>query len=715
MARRKETIWQKDFSLGQVRPEAQERDDIDLVARSVKEGLNCVVLSTGQMEGRSGMRFLNATASSQGREVDLGEGRVFDLHFVPSGLILYDSNNTVEYTGNITWTAAPKKWGIYTFDEISFWVVADPDSSSILIGSQHFPIQALILNEDGSWSFGEMAFATGLAGAIHQSYWRYNETVSIQPSARTGAITVTASEAIWTAAHEGMAIRYQNREIILGTLVSSTVINATVTEELPPTYDITVSSVSNYQVGEAVEHSVLGGEGIITGIAGSVITVMATSRYDGFDTVASPKLVAPNAAQPISAVAAAATPAATFIWEMQMQSPVHGYAGYAVRHLSRVFLCDFPGAPQAFAASVVGAINDFKMGSEDADGFVDTVGADSGGTLRFMASVEDLLFLTSKGIYSHQTRDGSAITPATIRPVRFSRVGCASVEPIAVDDGCVFVDAVGQRIYAATLAGDIYTKWRAEPMTSLHPQLIKDAVYLGATSSGSENAESFVYVVNSDGSVALGQWDRSNEIISWLPWETDGNFLSIYQCFGVSHAVVDRTVNETSVRYRERFDKTLVLDCAGEQAPHLNGHIASVYLDGWDLGDNEINGDGDPIDADGNVIAYPDHDGMPQIGLVFRKCLTPWPRKSMRTERGTLEVKRQVSLKITVQDSHQFEINGELFGAYRIGEDLTKPPPLRNEEFRTTLVGVSSGDSIRICQNRPGRLRVSKLGIKVVV
>lgn len=715
MARRKETIWQKDFSLGQVRPEAEERDDTELVERSVKLGLNMQVLSTGQLEGRPGLGMINTTSATKGREVDLGRGRVFDLHFVPSGLILYDADDQVEYTGSLTWTSAPRKWGTYAFEDISFWVVADPDSSSILIGSRYFPIQALILNDNGTWSFGEMAFASGLSGAIQQPYWRYYESVSIQPSARTGSITVTASEGIWTSAHQGMAIRYQDREIILGSVVSPTVINATVTEELPPTYDITVASVSNYQVGEAVEHSILGGEGIITGIAGSVITVMATSRYDGFDATATPKLVAPNAAQVISAVAAASTPAATFIWEMQMQSRVHGYAGYAVRHLSRVFLCDFPGAPQGYAVSVVGAINDFKMGSEDADGFVETVGADSGGTLRYMASVEDLLFLTSKGLYSHQTRDGSAITPSSIHPVRFSRIGCAEIEPVAVDDGCVFVDVIGQQVYAATLAGDIYTKWRAEPLTKLHPNLITDAVHLGATSSGSETAENFVYVVNADGTAALGQWDRNNEVVSWLPWATTGQFLCIYQCFGVTQAIVDREIAETPVRFRERFDPVLVVDCAAEVAPHLDGHVAAVYLDGWDLGDNEINGDGDPIDGDGNVIEYPEYEGTPQIGLVFQKCVTPWPRKSMRTERATLEVKRTISLKISVQDSHQFEINGETFGAYRIGEDLSQPPPLRNEEYRTTLIGVSGRKPIEICQNRPGKLRISKLGFKVVV
>jgi hypothetical protein len=259
MARRKETIWQNDFSLGAVRPEAEERDDTPLVTQSCREMLNTSTLTTGQIEGRPGTLYLDPTEAQDGVEVDLGQGRVFDLHIVPTGLILLDENGAIEYTGNLTWVAAPEKFGTFAFADISFWVLADPDSSSILIGSQFFPVQALILGSDGSWSFGQMGFSQGLSGAIQQPYWRYEEDVTIAPSARTGVVTVTASAGIWTAAHDGVAIRYLDREIILGTLVSPTVINAVVTEELPPTYDIDVASVSNYQVGDAVEQSVLGG------------------------------------------------------------------------------------------------------------------------------------------------------------------------------------------------------------------------------------------------------------------------------------------------------------------------------------------------------------------------------------------------------------------------------------------------------------------------
>ncbi|MBL4898127.1 MAG: hypothetical protein JKX76_00635 [Colwellia sp.] len=737
MARRKETIWQNDFSLGAVRPEAEERDDTPLVTQSCREMLNTRTLTTGQIEGRPGTLYLNSTDAQGGVEVDLGQERVFDLHIVPSGIVLRDEANTIEYTGNLTWTAAPAKFGTFAFDDISFWVLADPDASSILIGSQFFPIQALILGTDGSWGFGQMDFSLGLSGAIQQPYWRYNEDVTIAPSARTGSITVTASSNLWTAAHDGVAVRYLDREIILGTLISPTVINAMVTEELPPTYAIGVASSSNYQVGDAVEQSILGGQGIITEISGTTITVLATSSYDGFDTVASPKLVAPNAAQGITSVVPASSPAATYLWDIQMQSPVHGYAGYAARHTARLILCDYPGAPQGFAVSVPNAINDFKMGPNDADGFVEAVGADSGGALKFIVSVEDLIFMTTKGLYFQQTRDGTALTPKTIRPVRFSRIGCADVEPVAVDDGCVFVNSVGQQVYTATLAGDVYKKWKAETLTKYHPHLVKNPVQLGATSSGSEDAENYVYVVNGDGSAAVCQWDRENQSVSWRPWQTDGNFRSIYQCFGKIHAIVDRQIADKPVRFRERFERGLVMDCVaalklspefseGEVgveidqgktglATHLTGHLATVFLEGWDMGDNLVNAFGRPEVSPGQEISYPAIFGIVQVGLIFKKRITPWARKSIHTQRGVKSVKRLICMFISVQETTAFEIGGEAHGAYRAGEDLTAPPPRRNEQFKSVPVGKTGAETLDITQDRPGFLRITKLGYRVVI
>lgn len=735
MARRKEVISQPDFTMGSVRPEAVEQDATALIEQSTKEAKNLIGLTTGATEIRPGSIYVNNTDSDRGFEVDLGKGRVFDIHIVPDGVVIYDQADAVDASFLAsTWDSISTKYGSVAFADAKFWVLADPDTSSVLLGAQEYPIHALSLDDAGAWTFGELEFSTKLSGAVLQPYYAYHPSITIQPSARTGAITVTASEALWVAAHEGMRIRYGDQEIVLGTVVSPTVINATVTEELPPTYDFTVASVSGYKVGDAVEHELLGGQGIITAITGSIITVFATAFWDGWS--ASDELVAPNASQVIS-VQSTVAPAATFLWDIQLLNELQGYAGGGARHMGRAYLYRFPGAPQAFAASVAGFVTDFTLGANDGDGFVETLGSNEGGDLLHMVSAEDLLFFTSRGLYYQQTRDGSAVTPTTIRPTRFSKMGSSDVVPVAVDDGAIFVDSVGEQIYAAILDGDIYRSWRARNMTKYHSHLVNAPTYLGATSSGSAAPEQFIYVINGDGTAVVAQWDRDENRIGWRLWDTDGSYLSIYQAFGKTYSVVQRTLNAVTVNIRERFETGIYMDCASvllisvafplgqtgvsffggvtADPAHLFNETASIYFERWDLDDWLIDASGYPLDDLGARLTYPAYDGYLQIGIPFYWRLVPWDRRSVNTQSGLRNIKKVVKIYASVQDSDPFYFEDQEVGAYRVGEDLSIPPSGRTEEL-SFITGRRGFYVDRPFENRrPGFFRLTKLRYKVTI
>lgn len=733
MARLKETIWQTDFRMGAVRPEAVERDDTILIDSSVKEAKNTITLSSGQIERRPGSVYTATTSAYQAFECDLGAWGIYDLHINANGYVLYDSAGSAVSTNTSNDWESESGYGTIDFDTLQFWAVPDPDTASIIFGAQQIPIKRLTY-DGSSWTFSAYGFDQNEDGSARQPYYRYYPDVTIAPSARTGfTIDVTASEGIFTAQWIGHRIRYMERELLIVGYTSATVLVAAVVQTLAPTYEITVASGSLFSVGEAVEHSTGGGQGIVTDVTGNDVTVLVTENWTGFPV--SDALVGPQGSSNISAVSSV-SPAATTMWDMPLISRMTGFPGHATKHKGRLFFCGFPLAPQAFSVSVAGSVTDWNMGVNDGDGFVETIGADRGGGLLYLVSAEDLLFFTSRGLYYQQTRDGSPITPSNIGPVAFSRTGCAPVPPVAVDDGAVFVDAVGQQVNAAVLAGDIYRAWRVQKMTKYHPHLISSPIALGATSSGSEKAEEFVFAVNSDGTVAVCQWDRDDNMLSWRPWETEGSWRNIYQFNGRMHWIVSRTVDGSTVVFRERQESDVHLDCMsgvavndanpGGQtgvsypwgttafATHLDGETAAVYMDGWDIGDYEINAAGKPIEG-GSVIDFPDYDGLVEIGFPFTVRVVPWARRSVRTQRGTRDVKRTVQIFVTVQDSHEFEVDGIPFGGYQSGDDLTVPPPVRNTQAKLTITGRGAFPDIPIVKDRPGQFRITKLGYRVVV
>lgn len=735
MARRKETLSQNDFGFGETRPEAVERDDTPLVVEGLKCARNTVGLTTGAIEGRPGTLHIGSTTALHGREVDLGKGRVFDVHVVADGVVVYGSDGSVdsEFLFN-NWDALTSKYGSDTFEESQFWILPDPDTSSILIGSSAYPTHALVLDDAGAWAFGLFQYERSLNGAVQHPYFPYFPGVTITPSARTGEITVTASAPIWTDAYEGLRIRYVDREIILGTRVSSTIMNATVTEELPPTFEFTVASGAGYQVGDAVEHETLGGQGIVVSVSGNSISVLALVLWDGF--AASEKLVGPNASQVISAQTSV-SPGGSTQWDIQMGSRVHGYPGWGAKHKGRAYFNRYPSAPNAFAVSIAGRIDDFRAGPDDGDAFVETLGANRGGDLLYIISAEDLLFFTTRGLYYQPTRGGEDVTPKTIAPVPFSQMGCSNTVPVAIDDGAVFVDSVGEQIYAAMLAGDYYRSWTAKNISQYHSHLISSPVFLGATVAGSERPEHFIYAINDDGTVAVCQWDRDQNKIGWRPWETAGAFKSIYQAFGRMWSVVDREIGGTTNRFRERFEQGVYLDCASlvqieegsgvsstvtnvfgsdtKFPAHLFGEQPAIFMENWDLGDATISSDGVPVTSDAMDFEFPDFDGYAQLGLPFTITVTPWPRRSVNTQRGARDIKRMVKAFITVLDTLKFKFEGYTFGGYRAGDDLTVPPKLRSEEFAAITGGRSAFEERPIVSDRPGPFKIAKLKYRVTV
>ncbi|MFY0633683.1 MAG: hypothetical protein JXQ91_07720 [Vannielia sp.] len=737
MAGRKETISQVDFSFGAVRPEAVERDDTEVLERSLKEAENTLTLTTGQAEVRPGTVFTDTTTGTQGFEVNLGRGRVYDLTITSTGYEIRDTadDSVLEEETGLDWTAITGKYGTYTYADVEFWVLPDADTSQIIIGSSYFPMQALSVDDGGTWSFGAFEFSEDLNNSPRIPFYVFNKGVTITPSGRTGSITVTASSSVFTAAHEGTYIRYANRVILLDTYNSGTSMDATVIDELPPTKDITVASVAGYKIGDAVDHDTLGGQGIVTGIAGSVVTVLITSRYDGFTN--SGKLVAPDASQTISAIADASSLAATTFWDEQLLSPVHGYAGWGARHGGRVYLCQHPEVPSAYAASAAGLFDDFRQGAGDADGFVERIGSDRGGDLLYIVSAEDLLFLTTRGTYYHQTRDGSVITPTTINPVPFSSIGVAPVPPVTIDDGAVFIDSGGEQVHVCTLVGDVYRSWRVRNMSKVASHLISSPSRIGASTFGSERPESLILVVNDDGSLAVAQWESGAEEVAWRPWTTQGEFVQVYQSGGHFIALVDRTIDETAVRFREKFVDGVYMDAvaavkvstgnlqgqAGQPwfggvtafATHLDGHTASVYFEGWDYGDLVIDAAGKPLDSDGNNFDYQDYAGIVQVGLHFTVRCVPWARRSVRTQRGTRDVKRLVDFYVTVQATNLVEIDGTSFGGYRVGEALDEPPLPRSQEYRMAMPGDQSYRDIPISRGRPGPFRLMELKYRVTI
>ncbi len=726
MAKRSTSVVQTDFALGATRPDSVERTDTDLVGRGVKEAKNTIIESTGAMSCRPGSFFKTTVNGYHGYEIEPENGAKRILVPKASGLDVYTADGALVVSfATASWTLSQDIW-------------VDPLGETTLIGSTEVAPHALVY-EDGAFTFGPLAFAAGSGGSLAQPYWAYESAITLTPSALTGTVTLTTDVDYFNPLHVGQRIRYVGREILITVVTDARTATGTVQQELPPTKVITVADTSGFLVDDAVEHETLGGQGVITDITGSNITVLVTKFFTGFDGNGA-DLVAPNAKANITGNAAASSPAGTKNWDEPLMSPLRGYPGSSSEHKGRVIFCDFPQVPNAIALSAAGTINDFRVGTNDDDAIVDTITASQSTRVLHAVSAEDLLILTTRGLFYQETRSGNALTPAVFDPNRFDNMGASSIRPAQVHDGVVFVAANGQNIYAAVLQGDIYKAWTTVPVSEFHEQHINTPVWLDATDSDSDRPERYIFCVNTDGTAAIMRWERGSntqDTVGWVPWETTGTYKSLFMANGKIFEIAIRAGNNVLSQIDDaafldaavQFDGGILAALSDENgleledengldldgitggATHLVGSTVAVFDADWDYGDYTVNSDGLPVDGDDN---YPTLS-MGQIGLTYEMAITPWTRRSVQAYNERRESRRLIRMSLSVHDTLQFSCNGQDFGGYRAGEDLSVGPARRTEHVHFYPGVRDHYQNMRIVKTRPGPFTMTSLTYKVQV
>lgn len=715
MARTKRTLTQADMSFMEVREDFLEAHDLEFRAQSLKRAENARALATRALEARPGLWFERLGPGYK----DLVEIRpAAGLEF---GLILKDDGlEIIEASGNVVWMLNVVPWA----DAGEVWV-APFRERTVLGGAWGLRV---LTYDDGDWSLDPWEFATVAGGDLAQPYWVHVEGVPVRPSARSGSITLTASQPIWSTAYVGQRLRWHGREVLVTALVSETVLVGTVLKKLLPAFNVTVQDGTKFRVGEIVEGQDTSYSGVITAIAGNVLTIATTEFEDGPDV--GEEISGSGGTSEVTVRVEVSLPFST-IWDEPLMSPLRGYPRAAASVAGRLVLVDFPLVPDLVAISSARAIEDFEVGLDDADAIVRQSGDNAP---RFLHAVNagDLLLFADRGCYLVPNRDNGVITPATFNLVRFDERGANTVRPARVDDGVVFVDASGESINAALLGATNYgnLKWSVRSLSIFHDHLIRTPVKLCGPALSSPLAEKYLIVVNGDGTLAVASWSESfgSERIGFAPWTTAGTFVSVSPVFSGYWAIVDRE----NGRMLERFGTDAMLDACVQvtsstavqtlsvndddlevngqtvivrDAPveHLAGQTVAIGAADFYAGDFAVAGDG-------TVPDEPTLSGERQIGLRFTVRVQPWPRRIIESAREGMVTVRIMRFSCVVQDTALFSVRTNRttrpVGGYSFGDDLSVPPALRTKRYEFPIFGTRDHPEIEIIKDKPGRFRL---------
>ena len=381
--------------------------------------------------------------------------------------------------------------------------------------------------------------------------------VTMSPSALTGSITLTASAAVFEAGHVGVHFTYMDRELLITAVAGGGSATASVIEDLPPTFRLTLDNVDGFSVGETVEGEDSNTVGEITSVDArrKHVYVTVSNNYSGFDVAGKEYIVADEGRGKLSAQSADTTHRAILQWKEQFMSAHRGWPGSVSFDAQRLILCDFPQIEEAVIWSAIDAPDDIDTASSAADAAIFTYVPRTCRVLpshRRCRSIRSdrrrLLLRADLGIGAADPGQRPVPADHQQRGRQYPRGACRGQRDLRGIGAQSAVRALSDRSEYRSLQGG--------SLTDFHAELFSGPVSI-AVADGSDAAPGrHIYVVNDDGMMIVGRYRQGEDFVGWFPWDSTGLVTAVAARFGSVIVAVTYSAGNTV----EALDDTKKLD-----------------------------------------------------------------------------------------------------------------------------------------------------------
>jgi hypothetical protein len=543
-------------------------------------------------------------------------------------------------------------------------------------------------------------------------------------SAKTGAITITASAGVFSAGDVGKTIYADSGVAAITAFTSATSIDATTSSDF--------ISTSYAQGGWGITDSAWRAEdvGKFVRIDGGLVKITAFT---------SPSAVQATILTELDGIVAA--PPLAWSLESGVWNPTSGYPRTVTLHEQRLIAAGSMQYPQTIWGSRTGEYLDFTKGVADSDAFSFTIANDEVNPVSFVASLRNLVAHTYGGEFSLQGGIEKPITPTNVRIRPESSHGSKGVRPVTVGKESIFVQRAGRKVRAMGYRYD-FDGFAAPDLTVLAEHITEGG---GVTALAyQQEPDMLLWAARGDGALLSCTLDRDQQVVGWARHYTDGAVESVATIPNGDREetwlVVRRIVNGATVRYIEIIDEVFApelpaaadpnafppiavaavygytVDCgasfdnaAGQSAftvPHLVGKTVDILADGA-VQPQQVVGAGGAV-----TLTRPSKRTL--IGLPFRTQITMLTPEagtntgtaqgnSMRTSEMTLRLLNTLGCKVIGDEGAT-----QVIPFRRLGQDvLDAPAQAKTGNVRVELLGWDRGTStVSIVQDQPLPLHV---------
>lgn len=354
-------------------------------------------------------------------------------------------------------------------------------------------------------------------------------------------------------------------------------------------------------------------------------------------------------------------------------SEARGYPACVGFHEGRLYFGGTKSLPNTVWGSKTNSPFDFNKTTDllDDEGVEATlVGSRAVATVRAISSCLGLFFFTTEGPYALTK---STITPKTFLPARYGAIPSGTVRGVEVEGATLFLSADDGRLKPSLnefIWNDDDGRFETNDLNIRCYGILNSPVDCACRQGNETDAANHVFVVNGDGTAAVLNLKRAQNMVGWTTMETRGKLLSV----AVLDADVYFAVKRGNAVYLEKSDRSSRLDNSvslsadepkteWELPEDFDGRTVAVVADGAALGDVVVRG--------GKItLEYPAREI--EAGYIFDVSVVPMPPAaedvSLVNERWCL-----TCLRLMLENTAGCKVNGREIVTPRFGTDVFNP------------------------------------------
>jgi len=327
-----------------------------------------------------------------------------------------------------------------------------------------------------------------------------------------------------------------------------------------------------------------------------------------------------------------------------------------------------------------------------------------------------LVFTDNSELYS-PTSASAPLTPSNVSFRRQTRYGTSRLQAKEFDEAIVFLSK-GKKSLREFTYDDIKQAYLSPSVSLLSGHLIDNPVGLEIQTENDQGQESYAYIINADGSLAVYMAMRNEKIASWSKWTTNGEYKNIISINGLVFAIVKRTIDSAVVYLLELFDSSLTLDAsetlvAGSATAswtgldHLDDTVVKVVSGNYSLGSKTVG-------SDGSLSTSPDTFTTITVGLDYTPVITTLAPE-LQVEGGTSAGthRRVVRTVLDLNESLNVSAKGTNLLIRNVNDDLSIEPTTITGRKEFWMLGWDRRGEVTITQTEPLPLTVNGIMVEL--